>query len=373
MRREGAKLLPQTLSRANKWVLLAPELFRAPGGIARVSRHYLQAMADARENRDLTVLVLNDEILPSADLAICRAEGLEAVGCNRSKLRCATNLWRMTSGEAVHVTCTHVKMSPLVRLLKRIRPTLTYDVVVHGIEVWRDLPASEQSALRGARLIFSVSDYTRRELVTRYPEFGARTHVLPNALDPGFEQGAPDDITVVPNRILAVSRLAEHDWEKGIDHVIEAMAAVRKTVPDAHLHVVGDGVDRARLEGIAAELTEPDCVSFRGRVTDTALGKELAACQLFALPSRKEGFGLVYLEAMAAGKPCIVANAGGAPEVVDSQSGIVVPYGEVTLLAETIKEALRHPWDAAKVRARAQRFSFPAFVDRWRSLSLSYE
>ena len=72
---------------------------------------------------------------------------------------------------------------------------------------------------------------------------------------------------------------------------------------------------------------------------------------------------------MAAGKPCIVANAGGAPEVIDSESGIVVPYGDVPFLADTLIEAHKNRWDATRIRNRAKQFEFPAFADRWRRLS----
>ncbi len=359
------------MKESDKWILFAPELFRAPGGIARVSRHYLQALAESREGRALSVLVLNDDQIAEKDLAACHAADVQATGCNRSKLKCARTLLRETKGQSVHITCTHVRLAPLLRFVQMLRPEVTFDIVVHGIEVWGPLPRWQQSALREARLILSVSDYTRRELVTRYPELDVRTQVLPNALDPGFSP--PDsqsaDEHTVEGRILTVSRLAAHDWEKGIDHLIEAMVAVRAKLANAHLHVVGDGIDRNRLEGIARQSEAPEAITFLGRVDDDTLRRELESCQLFALPSRKEGFGLVYLEAMAAGKPCIVANAGGAPEVIDSNSGVVIPYGETNLLAQTLIEAMRNTWDTGKIKQRAQQFSFPAFVERWRGLS----
>lgn len=361
------------MKHAENWILLAPELFRAPGGIARVSRHYLRAMAENCGSRAMKVLALNDQILPPVDLAECQAEGVEAVSCSRSKMKCASNLWRMCGGGSSHVICTHVAMAPLIRIIKLLRPSLSFDIVVHGIEVWRELPRSQHRALTDARLIFSVSDYTRRELVTRYPEFAGKTHVLPNALDPGFSEVDPSSFATSPvkDRFLAVSRLAAHDWEKGIDHLIEAMARVEARCPAAHLHIVGEGVDKSRLQTIAQKLPSPEKVTFLGRVNDERLQTELRECQVFALPSRKEGFGLVYLEAMAFGKPCIVANAGGAPEVVDMHSGVVIPYGEVELLAETMVECLRTPWDTSKIRNRAKQFEFPAFVERWRSLSFT--
>jgi glycosyltransferase involved in cell wall biosynthesis len=105
-------------------------------------------------------------------------------------------------------------------------------------------------------------------------------------------------------------------------------------------------------------------VEFAGRVDDAALQHHLAGCQLFALPSRGEGFGLVYLEALANGKPCIAANAGGAPEVVDDASGFLVPYGDVPALAAACTAALRRDWNPAVLRARAAAFSYEVFRHR---------
>ena len=349
-------------------ILFAPELFRAPGGIARVSRHYLQALAEAYPAEELRAVILNDQSIGADALATCHAEAVQAIGCNRSKLRCAWELLRATRHEYVHVLCTHVALAPLLNLLRWIRPNLTFDIVVHGIEAWQPLPRSQQAALRKARLILSVSNYTRRELVSRYPELDAHTHVLPNALDPGFDSSLPTE-KPVPFQILAVSRLAAHDWEKGIDHLIEAMPAVRKEMPKAHLRIVGDGVDRERLEALSHQLPDPSCVTFLGEIDDHDLRREFSSCEIFALPSRKEGFGLVYLEAMAVGKPCIVANAGGAPEVIDRDSGLIVPYGDVAQIASAITLSFKKIWDTEKVQTRAKYFAFPAFAQRWNELS----
>lgn len=346
-------------------------MFRAPGGIARVSRHYLQAIAGTVGPSAVSLVVLNDDRIGAADLRVCEAEGADATGCNRAKGRCAWELWRRLRGGQTHVTCTHVALSALLPWLQRLGCRFTYDVVVHGIEVWQPLPRSQVRSLTGARKVFSVSDYTRRELVGRYPQLSSHCHVLPNALDPSFATSHADgeEHPGVAGRILAVSRLAAHDTEKGIDHLIRALPTIRQALPQAHLRIVGRGVDEERLRAIAREIPEPEAVSFLGQLTDEDLRNEFSDCELFALPSRKEGFGLVYLEAMAAGKPCIVADAGGAPEVIDEASGVVVPYGEVDALARAVIAALKKQWRAETIQRRAHEFSFPAFAERWRSLS----
>ena len=368
---DGAKLSGgMTKTTRTAHILLAPEVFRAPGGIARVSRHYLQAIAENEPNDEVAIVVLNDETIDAENLKSCRAQRVKAVPCNRSKWKCFRTIWQLSRSDHSHVTCTHVNLSPVLWLARLWGRKLTYDVVVHGIEVWRPLPWPVRRSLEGATRIFSVSEFTRQELVERYPQLKTKTAVLPNALDPSFDlSGTSPKTATILHRILTVSRLSAHDWEKGIDHLIEAMAEVRRSLSDAELIIIGDGVDRPRLESLAQQSEAAKSIRFLGRVNDDRLREEFNRCQIFALPSRKEGFGLVYLEAMAAGKPCIVANAGGAPEVIDEYSGLVVPYGEVPLLSEALCAALKHPWRIAAVQARARQFSFPAFVDRWKTLS----
>lgn len=357
---------------SSHWILLCPELFVAPGGIARVSRHYLQAMSEAREGRELTLIALNDEVISSTDIASCQADAAKAVACGRSKLSCALALWRAAGRGPCHITCLHPFMAPLAALVQTFRRGVSYDVVVHGIEVWSGVSPRQARALQAARHIFSVSAYTRDELLRHQPELAGKIEVVPNALDPGFAAVSADTATSPhegPPILLAVSRLATHDHAKGIDHLITALPAVQKAHPGTMLRIVGEGEDRARLESIAAALPEPATVQFLGRIDDKSLHQEYAACDLFVLPSKKEGFGLVYLEAMAAGKPCIVADAGAAPEVIDKHSGRVTPYGDPSTLAHTINQALNMTWEPAQIVARAKSFAFPAFAARWRALS----
>jgi glycosyltransferase involved in cell wall biosynthesis len=94
----------------------------------------------------------------------------------------------------------------------------------------------------------------------------------------------------------------------------------------------------------------------------------LSSCRLFALPSRNEGFGLVFLEAMARGRPCLGANAGGTPEVISAGSGVLVEFGDVPGIARACVGALSRDWDENSILERARRFSYPHFKERLATL-----
>jgi glycosyltransferase involved in cell wall biosynthesis len=222
--------------------------------------------------------------------------------------------------------------------------------------------------LRAARRILCVSAYTRDEMRRHCGLPESRFVVLPNALDPFFPiAGQPPSPAAEPV-VLTVSRLVRSDAYKGIDHLIQAMPRIRQRVPGARLQVVGQGDDLPRLTALARSAGVAQCVEFLGYIGDQALQARLRECAIFALPSQREGFGLVFLEAMAQGRPCLAAQAGGVPEVLTPESGSLVPFGNVEALANAAAEALQRTWDGAAILARARSFSYPLFRERLKTL-----
>jgi phosphatidylinositol alpha-1,6-mannosyltransferase len=108
-------------------------------------------------------------------------------------------------------------------------------------------------------------------------------------------------------------------------------------VPETVYMIVGDGDDRERLEELAKKNGMSGRVIFTGVVSDEELIGFYKRCDVFLMPSRQEGFGIVFLEAMAFEKPVIGGNHGGTPEViVDNETGFLVEHGDVDALADRI-------------------------------------
>lgn len=349
-------------------LLLAPELFTTDSGIPRILRLYLKAICDLSSEKDRVRFVsLNDTQVDSADLRPYVTEQAldQWRACSRDKKQFIRDTLRLSSGVKL-IVCGHVAQLPVAWLASWLRPGLRYALIAHGIEVWRPFTFLQRRALKGAWRVLCVSEFTRGELLKHVRLDPARVVVLPNALDPGLEadEAGSTTATALQPIILAVSRLSAADRYKGIDHLIEAMPAILKNAPGTKLRIVGRGDDRPRLQGIARDLRVDAAVEFTGYIDDRQLRHEFARCTVFALPSEREGFGLVYLEAMTHGKPCIAANAGGAPEVISPESGRLVVYADVPALAATCTNALTTAWDANAIRACARRFSYPAFRER---------
>lgn len=350
-------------------LLLSPELFLHDGGIARIMRLYLKALCElAGPGGSVDSVVLNDRPGPEPTLGRYANDRLrEHVGCDRSKFAFIRHTLRLAR-RADLLVCAHLHQLPIVWFAQRTRPGLKYYLVAHGIEVWRPYSLLERHALLAADRILCVSEYTRRQMLRFCPELPAeRLLVVPNTLDPHFDPVLNDQVSTAPfavPRILTVGRLTSADTYKGFDTLIEAMPTIRRDYPTARLRIVGQGDDLPRLQALAAQLNVAGSVDFLGPISDEALRAEYAACDLFALPSRKEGFGLVYLEAMTYGKPCIGARAGGVPEVINDSVGLLVDYGNIPDLAAAVAELVTRPRDSEVVRRHVDAFAFPAFSRR---------
>jgi glycosyltransferase involved in cell wall biosynthesis len=265
--------------------------------------------------------------------------------------------------------CGHVAQLPVALAARLRHPRLRYYLVAHGIEVWRPFTLLERISLRGAERILCVSEFTRGELLKRCALNPAKVIVVPNALDPFFAAAAPTPLAGRPPVILTATRLSFSDRYKGVEHLIAAMPEILAAEPNARLRIVGQGNDLPRLQSLARKQGNlGTTIEFLGGVDDKQLAQELRDCRLFALPSEREGFGLVYLEALGQGRPCLGARAGGVPEVLSEDTGILVEFGNVPAIAAGCLEGLRRPWDERALLARADLFSYQRLKERIASL-----
>ena len=198
-----------------------------------------------------------------------------------------------------------------------------YLVPLYGIEVWSPLSGSRRRALANATVRFAISDYTVRRALPFAP-FLEGTPVVPLALEERQPEGAVDAgllRRLGQGYLLIVGRMAASERYKGHDQILDALPHL----PDARLVVVGDGDDRPRLAARAADLGLTGRVAFTGFLSEATLIEIYRRAAVFVMPSLGEGFGLVYLEAMRAGKPCVAARGSAAEEVVaDGETGLLV-------------------------------------------------
>jgi phosphatidylinositol alpha-1,6-mannosyltransferase len=350
-------------------LLLTPELFKSEGGIARILRLYLKALCEiSGKEGHVRLIALNDREIDSGELnRYSNASLVEWEVSDRSRFGFCAAALRM-GRRSDRIICGHVAQLPVAWAVAKFKPGLKYYAVAHGIEVWRPFSFLERLALRGASKVLCVSEFTRQQVL----KFGGlradQTAVLPNALDPDLSPSATTPAGKGPPIILSVSRLSLSESYKGIEHLVAAMPAVLAAVPGARLRVVGRGDGLPSLQALAHRLNLHDSVEFVGFRSDHELLDDFAGCRLFALPSRKEGFGLVYIEAMAHGRPCLGARSGGVPEVITGDTGVLVDYGDVPGIAASIVAALGREWPLEPFLERVRFFSYSSFRDRLSAL-----
>jgi len=236
----------------------------------------------------------------------------------------------------------------VVRAMRFAAPRLKSIICTHGIEVWEPLARMRRSALRGANVVLAPSKYTAEHVAAVQRVATKKIRVLPWALDPQFEtlassgakSAAPANFPV-GHVVLTVGRWRADERYKGMDTLITALPRLLPRWPELQLVAVGDGDDRAWLEDLAEETGVDRHVHFLQGLNYQELAACYGHCEMFALPSRGEGFGLVYLEAMACGKPVIGGAHGGAPEVIeDGKTGYLVPHGDAAQLAIAMETLL---------------------------------
>jgi glycosyltransferase involved in cell wall biosynthesis len=249
-------------------------------------------------------------------------------------------------------------------------------VFTHGIEVWTPLSPLRKLPLRQSDLVIAPSEYTLQHLIEEQGVSPEKTRKLRWSLGPEF---TPDAIPCAtgsapegfpPGRvILTVGRWDAREAYKGVDHLILALPAVLAAAPDVQLVAVGGGTDLPRLTRLAREQNVSSHVHFMQPMPPDMLASAYAACEVFALPSKGEGFGLVFLEAMSHGKPVIGGAHGGTPEIIeDGIGGYLVSYGDVTALTERLIGLLqddrrRCAMGAAAFERVRSEFTYRRFAD----------
>jgi phosphatidylinositol alpha-1,6-mannosyltransferase len=181
----------------------------------------------------------------------------------------------------------------------------------------------------------------------------------------------PYDASKRDQAVLVVARLAVANRYKGHDQLVDAWPRVVASRPDAMLWIVGEGDDAPRLRERISVLPEParSRVHLLGQLDHAALLDRYARARVFAMPSTGEGFGLVFVEAMRAGLPCIASFDSAAEIVRDGETGFVVEQ-EADALAQACLQLLGDDGMADRFSAAGRtryetQFTYPAFRDRF--------
>jgi glycosyltransferase involved in cell wall biosynthesis len=244
------------------------------------------------------------------------------------------------------ILCGHINLVPIACLLKGLlhAPVL---LVIHGIDAWTPTGSRIVNLLvNKIDMFISVSEVTKRRFLRWADLPEGKGFVLPNTFHverygpgpkrPGLlARYGLDGRTI----LMTVGRLSSFEKYKGIDEVIELLPDLAGKVPNVSYLIVGDGSDRKRLEEKAASLGVSDRVVFAGYVSEEEKADHYRLADAYVMPSSGEGFGIVFLEAMACGIPVVASKVDGSREAVrDGELGIIVdPADRGEIMAAILK------------------------------------
>ena len=209
---------------------------------------------------------------------------------------------------------------------------IPFVVTVHGLDVFNTcylggIPAAWRRKVsvdvyHSARTVICISGKVQEILKTGTPS-ETSSAVVYNGVNPDFFSPTPNDVGPVDPEILIVGNLLR---SKGHELVFRAIANLKASFPQLRCRVIGEGPDRDEFETLVRELGIVQQVLFVGRQSRSEVSEAMRRCSIFALPSRNEGLGCVYLEAMSSGKPVIGCRGQGIDEVIEhGRNGWLIP------------------------------------------------
>ncbi|MGN6530612.1 MAG: asparagine synthase (glutamine-hydrolyzing), partial [Ginsengibacter sp.] len=280
------------------------------------------------------------------------------------------------------VILTHINLLPIGYIIKIFSSKTRLVLITHGIEAWPSFHGIKKRMLRACDEIVSVSKFTKEVISKRngFPKQNIR--VLNNCLDPFLELPAHHEkdknllkkyrLKKEDTILMTVTRLASRERYKGYDVVIESLQALRKDHPCLKYLIVGkyDLKEKKRLDLLIEKAGLKEQVIFAGFVPDEELADHFNLADIYIMPSEKEGFGIVFIEAMYYNKPVIAGNKDGSTDaLLDGKLGLLVdPKSHEEVREAITKMILDKEKYLPDQKLLMENFSYPVYKEKWKEV-----
>lgn len=353
---------------------LVTDAFGGQGGIAKFNRDMLKAVcAHSGTDQVMTLPYLIADTIDESELPSKLVYKTEASGSKLSYVWHNLSLIFKSSINPDIIICGHVSFLPIAWFLSKVFGAKLL-LIIHGVDAWAPTNSTISNRLVNSVDHFvAVSEFTKSNFLTWTELRDEQGTVMPNCFDPDkFGSRTPNQKLVDKydlhdkKVVMTLSRLSSDEQYKGHDEILEVMPSLLKEVPELIYMICGNGDDRERLENKAKKLGIRDKVIFTGYVPEEEKADHYRLTDVFAMPGRGEGFGIVYLEAMACGIPVVASSADASKEaVLNGELGEVVDPDDLDSIKEGIVKSLRKE---RNVPEKLDYFNFTNFSKRWNKL-----
>ncbi|MFY7841059.1 MAG: glycosyltransferase family 4 protein [Lacibacter sp.] len=276
----------------------------------------------------------------------------------------------------------HLNLAVIAVVVKRLRPNKKLVVICHGIEVFEEVSGFKKQLLQNADLVLAVSNYTRTQLINKQQLLPEKVIVFPNTIDPFFQLPQqferPDylvkryGIKEGEKIIFTLTRLNSTEGYKGYDTVISLLPLLKAQDYRFRYILAGkaDEQEHKRMQQLIEELHLQDVVLMPGFIADEEITDHYLLADVFAMPSKGEGFGIVFIEAMACGLQVIAGNKDGSTEALQfGKLGQLVDPDSPDEITAALEHAFMHPAAPSEIQQNMLHyFSFARFGERLRDV-----
>lgn len=278
------------------------------------------------------------------------------------------------------IICGHINFSPLCYLVSKFLKK-KYIVLTYGIDVWHINSSVKLQGLKNANLIISISNFTKEKIVKQIPKLKNKIKLLPPTINSSLFYPKPKPIYLIKRHnlkgnnkiILTVARLKRTEEYKGYYKILDVLPDIVKKIPEIKYILVGSGDDLENIQRYIEKKNLKKIVILTGYIPDNELPDYYNLCDIFIMPSKKEGFGIVFLEALACGKPVIAGNKDGSADVaLGGDIGILIDPDNLEEIKKAIISVLKGEVDKKLFNGKYLRervlkeYGFESFMERIR-------
>lgn len=283
----------------------------------------------------------------------------------------------------------HINLALVGYLIKKLKPTAKLILITHGIEVWMPQTRFKKKLLQSCDTILSVSNYTKDRILFYNPYIQAdKIKIFPNTLDPYFPLPANFDkpghllerynLGVDKQIILTVTRMAYTEKYKGYDNIIKVLKSIKSKIPSAYYLLGGksESQEKNRIDVLMEKFGATDFLQLLGYISDKELTDHYLLADAFVMPSKKEGFGIVFIEALACGRNVVAGNKdGSADALMNGELGLLIdPDNEEELEEAIIKSLNRKTTNESMLEIQKkviEQFGFNQYKNRLQQILLN--